>query len=371
MSLAGARLLATALTLRPVSPGPADELLLSQTWAAYRANFMQADGRVIDRGAADRSTSEGQAYALVRALVMDDEGTFEQVRTWTQKNLQYDDATRLPAWSWGQEGTGQWHVLDPMPAADADEWMAWALLGGARRWHRPDYKHQALGLLAGIWDQETQEVAGKRLLLPGPWAKDRDPVRLNPSYWLPFAWRIFARDDPDHAWLELVSPAYELLDTCRSEGRLPPDWCYVDAATGVVVPPPRGSERDSDFGFEAFRIGWTLAAEVLWSDEPRARLLLHDFAGLADRWRSEGRIAAVMAPDGTPRVDYSYQGLYGAMLPGWSIVRRGRAEALWHAEIVPRRAAHGWGDLVDYYGQNWIWLGFALWQGAMGAQGPA
>src|SRR6476646_1758537 len=39
------------------------EQLLQQSWAAYRQRFIQADGRVIDREAGDRSTSEGQAYA--------------------------------------------------------------------------------------------------------------------------------------------------------------------------------------------------------------------------------------------------------------------------------------------------------------------
>lgn len=362
---------AVALTLAGRVLSPADEMLLSQTWAAYRSAFMQPDGRVIDHGAADRSTSEGQSYALVRALVMDDEATFEQVRTWTLKNLQHDDPTRLPAWAWGRMASGEWGISDPMPASDADEWMAWALIGAAHRWHRPEYKEQALGLLAGVWNEETQEVAGRRILLPGPWAKGKNPVRVNPSYWLPFTWRVFAQEDKEHDWASLIDPAYELLDTCRGDARLPPDWCYLDAADGAVLAPPKGSEKDADFGFEAFRVAWTLAAELKWSADPRARFLLHDFARLADRWRADGSLPAVIAPDGKARVDYSYQGLYGAMLPAWSLVRRGRAEALWQAAIVPTRAAHGWGDPVDYYGQNWIWLGYALWHGAMGPQGPA
>lgn len=349
----------------------AQDDVLAATWAAYQESFMEADGRVIDRGDHDRSTSEGQAYAMVRALVMDDREAFARVRGWTSANLQGLDPTRLPAWSWGRGANGAWGVSDSNPASDADQWMAWALLGAARAWDRPDYRQEALGLLARIWDEETMEIAGQRVLLPGPWAKTTDPVRLNPSYWLPFAWRAFAEADPAHAWASLIDPAYRLLEACRSANSLPPDWCHVRVADGIVVPAPRGHEADDDFGFEAFRLAWTLAAEAKWHHEIRARRLLRDFGELSDRWTLERKIPAVIAPGGRGRVDWEYGGMYGAMLPAWALVRKGTADALWSDVIVPSRAAHGWGPETDYYGQNWIWLGYALWQGKMGPDGPA
>ncbi len=375
------RLAAAAFALGSSSPAhagaaqPAARLVLADTWGAYRDAYMQADGRVRDPREHDRSTSEGQSYALVRALAMDDAATFEAVRAWTVQNLQGNDPGRLPAWLWGVDATGAWGVLDTMPAADADEWIAWALLGGARQWGRPELREQALALLAELWDRETVVIGGpegsQRVLLPGPWAMDADVVRLNPSYWLVFAWRDFAAADPAHDWASMVDPGYALLDACRREGRLPPDWCYVRVDTGEVVAPPAGAERDADFGFEAFRVAWTLAADLKWHGEPRARYLLHDFARLADQWRADGRLSAVMGPSGEDRVSYEYQGLYGAMLPAWALVRRARADALWQGELAPTRDVHGWGDAADYYGQNWIWLGYALWQGQMGPAGPA
>ncbi|MFM7426217.1 MAG: glycosyl hydrolase family 8, partial [Elainella sp.] len=42
--------------------------LLQQSWQIYSQRFIQGDGRIIDREANDRSTSEGQAYALMRAV---------------------------------------------------------------------------------------------------------------------------------------------------------------------------------------------------------------------------------------------------------------------------------------------------------------
>ena len=357
-------------TLLAAAPAYAGEDLLAETWAAYRRSFIQADGRVIDRGDADKTTSEGQAYALVRALIMEDEETFSHLRTWTTANLQGGDPTRLPAWSWGKAADGTWGVTDPMPASDADEWMAWALLGAAKQFENPAYKEEALGILAHIWDEETMEIAGQRVLLPGPWAKGTDPVRLNPSYWLPFAWRTFAEADPAHPWESLLDPTYALFEECRAASALPSDWCYVRLIDGAVVPAPRGHEADDDFGFEAFRIAWTLAAEVQWHREVRARRLLRDFGELADLWTETGRVPAVIAPGGRARVDWTYQGLYGSMLPAWAIVRKGTAELLWDGVIAPSRGPHGWGATTDYYGQNWVWLGYALWTGRVGPQGP-
>lgn len=375
LALAALALASGTATAGAPRPQPGAGALLADTWRDYRATYMQPDGRVRDPRERDRSTSEGQSYALVRALVMDDAETFEAVRQWTVRNLQGDDPARLPAWLWGVDDAGVWRVLDPMPASDADEWIAWALLGGARRWDRPELKEQALGLLAQLWEQETAVIGGpsgsQRVLLPGPWAKGGDVVRLNPSYWLPFAWREFAAADPAHDWASLLDPGYALLDACRGDGRLPPDWCYVRVDTGEVIPPPAGAEKDADFGFEAFRVAWTLAADLTWNGEPRARYLLHDFARLADQWRADGRLPAVMGPRGEDRVTYDYQGLYGAMLPAWALVRRSRAESLWQRDIAPSRTGTGWGDATDYYGQNWIWLGYALWQGQMGPGGPA
>ena len=371
MTLLGAPAALAALASGAHASETEDHALLEETWAAYRTRYILPSGRVVDPHGGDRSTSEGQAYALVRALVVGDPATFERVRLWTVDNLQHGDPTHLPAWHWGQRADGQWGILDEMPAADADEWMAWALFRAARVWSRPDYRSQALGLAGHIWDAETMLIAGQRVLLPGPWAKTTAPVRLNPSYWLPFAWRVFAEEDTAHDWKALIDPAYKLFEACKSPYGLPPDWCHVDATSGLVTAPTAALSKDADFGFEAFRVAWTLAAEVLWYKEPRANSLLADFNRLARRWKGRDTLPAVIGPHGVAQADYAYQGMYGALLPAWSVDRPARSNALWHRTISPTRTDTGWGSEADYYGQNWIWLGFALWRGSMTAGGPA
>jgi len=371
MTLIGAPAALAALASGAHASETNDHALLADTWAAYRARYILPSGRVIDPNASDRSTSEGQSYAMVRALVIGDPSTFEQVRLWTVDNLQHGDPTQLPAWSWGQRADGQWAILDEMPAADADEWIAWALFQAAQAWNRPDYRSQATALIGHIWESETMLIAGQRVLIPGPWAKTTTPVRLNPSYWLPFAWRVFAENDPAHDWSSLIEPAYTLFHACKSPYGLPPDWCHVDATSGSVTAPSAGLEKDADFGFEAFRVAWTLAAEVRWYKDPRADSLLADFNRLAHRWQARGTLPAVIGPNGSAEAEYAYQGMYGALLPAWSVERPNHSRALWKRTISPTRTDTGWGDAADYYGQNWIWLGFALWRGAMSAGGPA
>ncbi len=333
---------------------------LRDTWTAYRRVYVSADGRVIDYRNGSISTSEGQAYALVRALWVGDRPTFDLVLGWTLRNLQAGELDRLPAWKWGQSPEGAWGVLDAQPASDADQLIIWALLGAADLWEDAGYRARARALFEPLWEQEVAEVGDRLVLLPGPWARGGDPVRINPSYLMPFVWRDFARADPGRPWTRLLDDGYRLLADCRSPSGLPVDWCYLDATTAKVVPAPEAAH--ADFGFEAFRVGWTLAAEVKWHRERRARALLGAFVNLLSRPARPVKVPGVIHPDGSAAVDWEYPGMEGALVPAWAIRRPAAARRMWEERIVPLRAEHGWGDPNDYYGQNWIWFGLALWQ---------
>ncbi|MGB5974169.1 MAG: glycosyl hydrolase family 8, partial [Nodosilinea sp.] len=65
---------------------PQNELLL-ESWQAYRSRFIQDDGRVIDREDSDRTVSEGQAYAMLRAVAVNDPATFDRTYSWAKSNL--------------------------------------------------------------------------------------------------------------------------------------------------------------------------------------------------------------------------------------------------------------------------------------------
>lgn len=342
---------------------PVERRAVARAWRAYVRRFIQRDGRVVDWSDGGVTTSEGQAYALVRAAWAGDRRTFDRVLGWTRDNLQGGDPVALPAWRWGRRD-GAWGVIDPNPAADADVWMAYALLLAAERWGDPAHAEQARGLMGAIWDAEVAEVGPWTLLLPGPWAVGQDPVRLNPSYFLPFAFRAFAAADPAHDWMALVDGSYGLLAALMPYGRLPSDWVHLDPDTGLRAADPADAPADSPHhGWEAFRVAWTLAAEARWYDEPRAHTLLATYGLLTARYAADGRIGAVVDVQGAPRVAYGSAGFHGCLLAAWSVTHPADAARLFDREIAPLAGPDGrggWGGRDDYYGQNWTWLGVAF-----------
>jgi len=347
--------------LRGAAPPP--PAALDKAWRQYARAFVDRDGRVIDPRGGDITTSEGQSYAMLRAVWSNDQATFERVRVWTRIHLQGGDPTALPAWKYGARDDSSLGVLDPQPASDADLLIAYALVIAHRRWGKHHYHLQATALLERIWDLEVARAGDRTVLLPGPWAHNTDPLMLNPSYFLPFTWRTFAEVDPSRPWAELIDDSYDLLDESLSPSGLPPDWCFVDWDTGRVVPPPEGEAGRQVFGFEAFRVAWTLAAEVEWYGEARAESLMRGVSALARPWRETGWIPGIIEPDGTPSVEWSYLGLYGALLPAWGLARPPDANELYVREIARARKRRTWGDPDDYYAQNWVWFGLALWTG--------
>ena len=347
-------------------PGAPRDAALIGAWRDYRRVFIQDDGRVVDRSADGISTSEGQAYAMIRAVWVDDRDGFDRVLRWTTANLQGGVPGRLPAWKWGQRPDGTWGVIDENPASDADLWMAYALLIAGEQWAEPQYGEYALGLLAPIWEKEVLRVGERWLLLPGPWAAEHTPVQINPSYYLPFAFRLFAEADPTHPWGALVDDSYWMFEATAAAGApqgtgLPPDWAWYDPEAAAFVPPPPGQEGKDAYGYEAMRVPWTLAAEIEWYDEPRARAQLDRMDGLLERWHRDGAVPAVINPDGGPGRDYPSLGLYGAVLPAWGITSPDDARSLYEHVIFPARTVSGWGDTEDYYAHNWVWFGLALW----------
>src|SRR5262245_4404482 len=120
-------------------------------WRSYAAAFLDEQVRVIDRDDRDRTTSEGQAYAMFFALVANEQPRFDGLLRWTERNLASGDLTMyLPAWLWGQRADGTWGVLDDNSAADADLWMAYTLIEAGRLWSEPRYSQLGMSLAKRI-----------------------------------------------------------------------------------------------------------------------------------------------------------------------------------------------------------------------------
>lgn len=223
-------------------------------WQGYQQAFISPQGRVVDASFADqRTTSEGQAYALFFALVADDRKRFAQLLDWTQQNLaQGDLGTHLPAWLWGKRADGQWGVIDDNTASDADLWMAYTLIQAGRLWTRPEYTQKGEALAGLITQREVVSIRGHGpLLLPGLKGFGPDAqgcVTFNPSY-LPLPVAQFMAFKFGSPWHAMTSQLPNLIEQSAPRG-FPADWVYICPDKPVTLPAPN---REPDSSYDAIR----------------------------------------------------------------------------------------------------------------------
>jgi len=340
--------------------------VLRESWRAYTEHFIQQDGRVIDYRSHNISTSEGQAYAMLRAVWMNDRPVFDKSYNWAVNNLNSGSRTdHLWAWKWGQDQNGQWHVLDRAFATDADQDEALALVLASTVWKEPHYLVEARAVLANIWDLATIRLDSTRYLLAGDSLCQESTCRVNPSYYAPYAYRVFQRYDPSHNWGELVDSSYSVLNTVSrlTSTHLPPDWVTLRRETGAVS---LSSPADSAFSYDAFRTCWRVALDYNLNGDRRADgYLKFALAWFDTEWNRRGTMAAVISADGKAEVQYqSYEMLAGVM-PAMRLVDASGAARIEH-KLASIYAQGIWGEKDSYYLQNWAWFGAAVNQGYMG-----
>lgn len=347
--------------------------LLTESWQAYRQRFIQSDGRVIDWEDGGRTVSEGQAYAMLRAVMADDPATFDMTLRWAEDNLRRpsqandaDGGDQLWAWKWGRAADGSWQILDENFASDADIDAITALIWAARRWQRPDYLDLARLKLADLWDQSTLALdTGNRprYLLPGPldaFQPDANTIYLNPSYLAPYAFRLFAQVDPDRDWLSLVESSYAVLDqvSVLSARGLPGDWVRLDMTTQTLAEVTAGSTLSSQYGFDAHRVWWRIAWDAVWFDEPRATAFLaENLSFLEQLWQRDQRIPAIFSLTGEPLVDYEATGQYAMLYIAFNSIRPTIATEMYQQKLLPAYRHGIWDNANAYYVQNLAWLG--------------
>ncbi|MDQ3832838.1 MAG: glycosyl hydrolase family 8, partial [Actinomycetota bacterium] len=357
-----------------------DNPLLANTWEGYKKRFVK-DGRVVDPKADDLTTSEGQAYAMLRAVYMDDQEAFDEVWNWTQKNLQVR-GDGLLAWNYGKAADGTLGVTDPSSATDADTDTALALLFAARKFDDTAYREEALEILNDVWAQETAFAGGQRVAVAGDWARGDGvtfrPV-VNPSYLSPYAYKIFAEADAYHPWSALVDSSYTILEKVGQSPELggtiglAPNWIALDSRTGQPSPATLGTLPTSEFSFDACRIPWRISLDALWFGDPRAERALNRLSFPQKELGREGKFFASYYLDGTPAADHEATSLYAGVLPGLlfggdpALAHRVFAQKILGVYNTNGPEGAYWGeDPDDYYNQNLAWFATAVMEGSMG-----
>jgi hypothetical protein len=339
-------------TVAPVAPTQPRTYTAEEAGRAFLTGYVADDGRVVRTDQGGDTVSEGQAYALLVAVGLDDAETFERVWTWTRGNLQRPDA--LLSWRWADG-----RVVDPSAASDADLDAARALVLAGERFGRPEYTAAGLDLGQAVLDLETVQTAAGRILTAGQWATT-EPYAYNPSYASPAATAVLAEASGDPRWTELAVGSRAVTRSLLDQAPLPPDWAQVHADGRVeAMPGAMGRGQSVRYGYDATRTPIRFAE----SCDPADRALAAAVVGPLDR----GGDTAELDLGGSP------------VAPGESVVAAtGQAAAVAAAGDTVRAAE----ELVDadhlaqsvpsYYGAAWAALGrLVLTDDVLGGCPPA
>ena len=327
-------------------------------WESYAAKYLDGQGRVIDHAAGDRTTTEGESYAMFFALVANDPNRFGKLVDWTEANLAQGDLTlHLPAWSWGKAPDGTWRVLDSNPASDADLWMAYSLEEAGRLWHNDRYDKLGKIMADRVAQQEIVLVPGVgTTLMPGAAGFHPDPQTwyLNPSYMPPSLLAYFAHQNPQSPWGEVASSLPLLIG---SQGGFVMDWIKAGAdglqpmqppstvGDGKPVPTPVGS-------YDAIRVYlWMGLADPA---TPGVRASLRNLRGMAAYLKSN--VTPPLQVDATGKVldPNAPTGFSAAVIPYLHALKLTKEEGTQSDRLAatkdPQNGLYGHGG--GYYDQN-------------------
>ncbi|HVW23323.1 MAG TPA: glycosyl hydrolase family 8 [Candidatus Saccharimonadales bacterium] len=343
---------------RPTAP-VSKQTLLNALWQTYNNDDWRA-GRTIDPHG-NVTTSEGQGYTMLRAVWSNDPKIFAETWRWTAQHLQRPD--KLFKWRFSQESGSN------NTASDADTDIALALVMAGSRWHNAAYLAQAKLIIPAIWQQEVVTINGQPYMTADQLEKDASEPILNPSYWAPYAYRIFGQLDAGDDWRELADQSYnELRDASQqqldtdSSANLPPDWLKIDAQTGRLSA-DNSNGHDTNFGYDAFRAVWRVALDYQWNHDTAAKNMLASFSKLAEFWNHNHRLNAIYSHDGQVVVQYESPAMYGGALGYFTVIHPDLAEAIvtHKMQLLYNDHTHSFDQTVGYYENNWLWFGLALY----------
>lgn len=250
-----------------------DGAILQALWKGFVSTYVTPEGRVRRPEHGDDTVSEGQAYAMLRAVWMNDRAAFDRIWHWTRDHLgpAAGGEAGLLAWRWERD-----RIADAHFAPDADADYAFALVLASRRWgargvagRTDSYLDEATRVLGLLLDHSVAtDRDGTQLFLPGSWADRRDEGRglvLNPSYFAPAWFRVFHDVTGDARWLQLADSSYLVLRAICGPGStraLPvvPDWIQWESAADWSV----WDERPAVSSWDAVRVPWRIGTDRMW-----------------------------------------------------------------------------------------------------------
>lgn len=309
--------------------------------ARFLEDYVDSEGRVVRRDQGGDTVSEGQAYAMLVAVALEDRERFDAIWSWTRTHLQRDDG--LLAWRWADG-----EIVDRAPATDADVDAAHALAIAVTAFGDHRYGADARHLASAILAHEVVEGRLGPVAVAGPWAVSERWV--NPSYGAPVAFARLRAATGDPAWDHLDDGARRVVEGSAAASDLPPDWARLTDDAVEPAPPPSGG--DVRHGYDAARTAVRFAIDCDAHGRSLAAAMDDEYDGGT---LDDGAPAAVLSLRGRPLVDHGHPvmsvGAAAAALAAGD--RKDAARLLTIAEHQDR-------EHPTYYGAAWVALG-RLW----------
>jgi hypothetical protein len=262
----------------PREADPADVLRAFHAWrdeivtADGARGFLRARRPDTPDGVANSTVSEGIAYGMIIAVMMDDQPLFD---AFYQYALTFANARGLMSWYIAPDGK---KVLGAGGATDSDEDIAWALVMADRQWGghgalTETYACYAQEQIARVWEYEVDHDRYADMLIPGDEWRGRDV--FNPSYFAPQPYRVFAQVSGNAGWQRVVDNGYAVIEKSLNEQNgnrqngLVPAWC-----TSAGVPVEAFPGAMTNYQYDSARLPFRIAQDWAQSHDPRARAYL-------------------------------------------------------------------------------------------------
>lgn len=341
---------------------------LKKSYDLYKRAFMTKDGRIMDPEKNNISTSEGQSYIMLRSLAMGDKKTFDLAYKWAKDNLQRKD--NLFSWLWGKNSKGEYKILDENSASDADIDIAFALLLAYETWNENQYLQEATSIIKSIWNYETKRIGAYIVLMPGVSQTSSEKIEINPSYFSPYAFRLFQKYDDTNDWNCLINSSYYYLSQVMSitETNLPPNWFLIeDVQNGdqiVIEDSPRG-----DFSYDAIRVFARIYFDYENTGEKRALPILERSKFFIDKWKTNdmqnAKFYVNYQANGQLKDKDEFIGSIAILLPVISLYDKEFAIKVYENKIKPYQNVEYWKTKKDYYAKNLLWFGCYLFSNSL------
>ncbi len=350
------------------------DIILKNSWEYYKENFIK-NGQAIDPEL-NITTSEGQSYALLRSVWIDDQTEFDKVYAWTEKNLFVEETSLIP-WKYGLKSDAKQGILDSNNATDGDLDTALSLIMAYKKWGQERYLKSAIKLIQDIYKNCVIDLNGIDYLLPSKIEKDKalknltennkeENILLNPSYFSPAIYKVFSQYDPDSKWLKLRDDTYKVLDQIKSnpqsESILPSNWITYNPTKNLFASAVDYNKDANLYSYDAFRVFWRVSLDKIWFDSVDAKKYLEVYSPLIKKQWQSRTIPAVSKLDGSAVTDYSVPSVSSGYLSAMVAL-----ETQEQYEIYLKMIEYSmtdkkyWGREKSYYDQNWGWFITALY----------